>query len=395
MPRQRTGSGVTLFFALCAVLSLFVYARAFDNPFRQDDFAFLRHVETHRVPDVLTPGSEFAFYRPGLLALFALEHACFGERSGLYIVFNYILHAGIAGLLFLLLRRLTRRDVALFATALFLVGFGHYGKLVMWACTSGSLLSVALSVMSILVLLGGVQQSPGDNAGTRLHTWRPLVSAGLLALAALFHEAAVAVCVVAAFVILAGVDGRSRWKSVIPFLVLLGGFLVLWLSDRRQGGYTAVGLREAVINAPVHLVLYLGFILLPVQSTALLKGGRTDYMLVHVAPVARAVLGLAMLVTLLYVVLRHRGAVQLLAFWVLAAILPFTTLQPPTHHLELRYLYPAAVPFCGLMGMVVVGLWDRERRAPRLVAGTIVLLAIIGTVILQLILESHYDRWTG
>lgn len=392
MSRQKAPGAVVAFAVSCILISLLVYAKAFDNPFRQDDFTFLRHVETHGMPGVLSPGPEFAFYRPGSVALFALEHAGFGRHSGFYIAFNYILHAGIAVLVFLALRRLYGRDAAAVASALFLVGLGHYGKQVMWACTSGPLMSTGLCVAAILVLLRGAEPLSTEKVVIHNQASRTMVAVGLLAFAMLFHEAALAMCAIGALLVVTDAPDRQRWKHAVPFLALPVAALALWLTQTRQAGYHAVPPGEAIVNAPVQLVSYLGFMLMPLQPTALVDGARTAYVLAHVAPVARTVLGIAMLVALLYIVVRRHGTVRLLALWLLVAMLPYTVLRSPTHHLDLRYLYPASIPFCALAVMVLISLRDRG-SVTRLMAGAITILAVAGSAALQLILESRYDQW--
>ena len=395
MPGRQLSNRIVLFYAFCALLSLFVYSRAFDNPFRQDDFVFLTHVEAHAFPDVLVPGPGFAFFRPGAVALFSLEHAWFGRHSGAYIVFNYALHAVISVLLFFILRSLGGGRVALLASGLFLAGFGHYGKQVMWACTSGPLASVLLSLVSILIILRSVKQEPRAGLDRRGGLgWPPLVAFVLLAVSALFHEGSLAASILIVILVTVESSHRLNRKYALLFLALIPAALAAWLAlAGRYPAYHAVGLREAVANAPVHLLRFLGFMVLPLQPTTLIEGSPVSRTLVDAAPLLHVAVGAVFLLALLYLAFLRRGMLRVLAAWLLLALMPFTVLQYPTHHMDLRYLYPAAIPFCALAAITVVSLWERGGLTGRILGGGIALLALAGSTVLQLLLENRYDQW--
>lgn len=409
MPGRRTVDGVALLCAFCALLSLSVYTRAFDNPFRQDDFRFLSHVEANTFRDTLKPATGFAFYRPGALALFSLEHAWFGRHSGAYIAFNYVLHVMVSILMVFVLSRLgLDRRVALLASGLFLLGFGHYGKQVMWACTSGSLGAALLSLAAILVTLRWVQSTPRAEGGRLKGVWQPAAAFLLLVASATLHEGSLVVCFLIAFLVYTRSGSRSMRKHAVWFLAPIPAMLASWFvlsefypvygtlgeSMRAPSWVPMVSIQETVISASQYLPRYLGFMVLPVQPTALIAGSALGRVVMESAPYFHLVIGTAMLAGLLYLVLRRKGVLRVLGLWLPLALLPFAFVAQPARHLELRYLYNASIPFCALTAMGVWALWAHARRIHRVTGGAVVVWAVVVSVALQLMLEKRYDRWT-
>ena len=200
-------------YLLFLAISLSIYSRAFDNGFRQDDHVFLRHVETTSFAESLRPSADFTFYRPGTLILFRLVYGVFGRNSGAFIAFNFVLHVTISLLALLLLRKMfSSRGLAALGAGLFLVGFGHYGKVVMWSCCCGQLASAMLSVAGILASLSWAESrgSPGS---------RRFLAAAILLMtsAGLFHESAIVTPAVAVVAVLAvrrqgGLPGKGQYR---------------------------------------------------------------------------------------------------------------------------------------------------------------------------------------
>jgi hypothetical protein len=400
-----------LLYAFCVLLSLLVYFTAFDNPFRQDDMAFLSHAETHSLREALTPQPGFAFYRPGALALFSMEYALFGRNGGAYIAFNYALHVINSILVMLIVLRLVRdRNVALVASGLFLVGFGHYGKQVMWACTSGSLAGVMLSLIAVLIVIRGVQSTENGETRGRLESLlRSMTVLVLLTVSAFCHEGALAVFILVAFIAYTQDREKSVRKLAGLLIVLLPVIVGLWLViSESYPGYRALSgdtlsvskkwipmfsLTRGLLDAPVYLVRYLGFMVLPLQPTALVNMSGTMGTVMQAALQLHIVFGLAMLAGLLYLVLRGRGALRVLGVWLLLVLLPFTLVAQPPGHLELRYLYNASIPLCILTAMGVVALLGQRKLVYRIVGGGVVVVALAGSAALALMLERSYHRW--
>jgi hypothetical protein len=389
---------VAYIYAFCAILSLSVYPRAFDNPFRQDDFVFLRHVENNTLRDALKPLPEFASYRPGAIALFSLEHKLFARNSGAYIMFNYTLHVVVSILmLFILLRIDPHSKAPLLASGLFLMGFGHYGKQIMWACASGPLASVLLSLASMLITIHWVGQcNMRDNGkpGRLKYVLYPVFALILLTLSPLFHEASVVTCVVISFIVMVSLrsSNSSKLNHAILFLIPLPLWLGFWFLVAKS--YSAFrGIEESIPNVPVYLIRYIGFMVLPIQRTAIIGATPTRDLAIVISQYLHLVIGSTILVLLLYLAFKSKGTPRVLSVWFLLALGPFTLVTLPEHWLELRYLYHASIPFCGLTAIAVLALWGQKRVVWKVIAGAVIVGVMVGSVVLQVVLENRYDHY--
>jgi hypothetical protein len=384
-------------YAAFLLFSLVVYFPSFDNPFRQDDFAFLRYASTVGARGVFEPTTHFSFYRPGALAVFALERALFGEHSGAYILFNYLLHVAISLGMWLVLRRMGLGGRGSFlASGLFVLGVGHYGKKIMWASTSGPLTSVIFSLTAIILMLDWLdlgRRRPSERGIARC--LYPLGVSIAVGLAPLFHEASLfTIPVILAVVLIYGPKSWSRRiRFATPVLMVLSAWLVVFKVV--SNAYPAYRLDwETVLRAPAHFVKYLGFMLLPVQRTGIvtLAGFLGD--MTGVAGRVQVALGIAGTLVLMLLVLKATALWRAMSAWLILWLIPFTSVRMPEGWLELRYLYFASMPFCGLLGygfdvMTARGVrptWFRYAA----VAGLVCM-----TVVLVILLERQYDRAGG
>jgi len=368
---RRSAAPIVVYSVLIA-LSLAVYAPSFDNGFRDDDFAFLQRAATASgFGDLIRPGAGFAFFRPGAWLLFAGEYKAFGLHGGLYLAFNWLLHLLNSLLLLAVLRRMRfGPDASAWAAGLFVLGYGHYGKQVMWACSSGPLLAVALVLCVTLLALAG-------RGARRL---APL--AGLVALAApAFHELGlVAVGIVFFF----WLDTRRREGGAPKAtLVWVATAAVVWscvlIAVAPSHATYAHGARTIVLT-PLLLVRYIGLMALPLQPPAAAAGG----VLGAVAPVAQLLLGLVVLWGAWRLARAQGRPAWVLCAWGLLALAPFSLVGMPGGWMELRYLYFSATAFDTL-----VAIW-LLRRSPRARSAIVPLLALV-TAVTTLTLEHKYD----
>ena len=290
--------------------SLVLFSFSFDNRFRDDDFVFLNHVAAHRsMGDLVRPARDFAFYRPAAILLFALEHHLFGMHGGLYILFNYLLHVLNASLLLaILLGAGLHEKAAALAAALFVLGFGHYAKEVMWACTSGPLASVALGLVALLLCCRGVVRggTPAQRAGRRRDILSTAAVASALAIAPLLHEASL----VAPALVLAmerwlcgAQESRRRWTRMLLFsLPSLAWATILLALSRDYHAYRDAA--HQVVRVPAYLFRYLGFMPLPVQASQ-----------VACAPYAQLLVSAAVLIASVVLLRRGSRASKLLVEW--------------------------------------------------------------------------------
>ncbi len=365
-------------------LSLALFLPSFDNSFRGDDFVFLRHVtEGTPLSIIFRPSAGFAFYRPGAIALFYMEHMLFGSSGGLYLLFNYLLHVAISLLAIRVFVALGFTKLsALFAAGLFAIGLGHYGKQVMWASTSGPLAAVLLSLSALLLAVrwGVDWRRKGRLAG--------IIS--LLLVSMTFHEAALLTPLLLGVVIWlykrGGHPGRDT-LLVMSASVLWG--VVLAVVAGHYASYGRAG--AAAIDVPQYLLRYLGFMLVPLQGESVhsavpgpveILSGVAGYVQLFVGSIVFALV--AALITWGGTTLR------VLSAWVLLALLPFCFVALPKHWLELRYVYYASIPACGLIALGAEAMWTHRGRR-RAVMVALAVAVTVGTAFIVRMLERKYD----
>mgnify|MGYP001093615660 CR=1 FL=1 len=393
----RTPIGrVGILLAVSLVVSLLVYARSLDNGFRNDDFAHLGHAATGSPPEcIFHPGPEFAFYRPGAILLFLIEHHLFGLESGWYILFNYLIHVSIAGLLIGLLHALGfERGVAVLAGSLFLVGAGHYGKTVMWASCGGTLFAGLLSLFALTLAVRWARTLKESVSVAFPRGWAPAAWAFAVLLAApFFHESAIvaaplAICILAMF-------GRCPWKSkiicagVMIFAALLPADVFLALRSRYPAYSVPLNIIPIAARAAVR---HLGFTVVPLQPSVIADRAPAAVGLLarHVLPVHFAV-GSAVLLAAVAWILSPLRRKRFVGIWLVLALAPFMLVPMPENYLELRYVYNASLPLSAFAAAAVFAALRSRRRTARIAGLTMLAYAIIVSVALTMILEKKYD----
>jgi hypothetical protein len=377
---ERGGARRSLvIFAVLALLSLLLYLPAFDNGFRDDDYALL-YVTTsaHTASDLIAPRPDMAFYRPATWLLFAAEYQAFGMNAGRYIAFNWLLHLVNSLLFMTVLRRAGYGDnVAATAAGLFLVGYGHFGKQVLWACMSGGLLSVTLALVTVLgalALLDPDAEAPAP--------WLAPSLGVLVFLAPSLHESAL-IAPAVALILCWKEYGWSAFARKRRLLWVGGAVvwsLVLVAASPIHG--TVLEAPGALLGGPVRMVRYVGLMALPLQDSPLLS--RINPTLSRAAPVIQLFLGTGILATAAVAARRRGRTIWSLLAWMLVALAPFCLIGMAWHWLELRYVYFASSGFATLVALSLDG-----RRAVGRFAALIVTIAI--TVPVTRVLERKYD----
>lgn len=147
---------------LCALAMLvaLVYAVVFPGSFFADDLVIIKGnslVRDFDLAGILSSdywgnGAHSGLYRPLTVLSFAINRAILGPAPWGYLLVNLLLHAGVCGLLFLLLVRLgLARPPAFFAAALFAVHPGH-GEAVAELVGRAELLAAGFVIVSMLLL---------------------------------------------------------------------------------------------------------------------------------------------------------------------------------------------------------------------------------------------------
>lgn len=359
-------------FAVLAVVSLLAYLPVFDNGFRRDDYAFLEQmVEFGGSWRVFAPVYRFAFFRPGAIALFQGEYALFGLHPAPYLVVNYLLHLATAWAGWRVLRRLGLDEwTSALGAGLFLVGFGHYGKTVMWAASAGSVVATLLCVVAVDLATG-----PLENKRQRF----ALVATVLLAPS--FHEIGLLAGVLAA---VRAWKRSGRWLCVAAASASLAGWTAAWAAlSHLYAPYGAAA--SALPRAPIQLARYFSLFVLPVEESAT-ASARVQQISAAVRWL-RVPVGVGLAIGFVAFASTLRPG-RFLVLWIVAALLPFTLVGLPGDGLQLRYTYTAALPFCAAAAFVLT------RVPARRLAVALTAIIVAGTATFQVLIAQYYDRST-
>jgi hypothetical protein len=323
---------------------------------------------------VFAPIYRFTFFRPGAIALFQAEYAVFGMNSAPYLIVNYLLHLGTALAGYRAFRSLDVGEwAAALGTGFFLVGFGHYGKTVIWAASGGTVVATLFCVLAAGLASG------------RLETVRSRAALAAVALTApAFHEIGI---VAGGLVLIRALAGRStprRWCALIA-AVSISFWIITWVWVSRD--YQIYGaIPDVISRMPHQLARYLSVLALPAASAADTSAdGPWIYELIFRLSVPA---GVVLAICLGYLAYRVRST-RFLILWVLAALFPFTLIGYPFDLIQLRYTYPAALPWCGLTGVLLVRLPFRR------IAYALALIIVVYSASIHLFIERHYDRSTN
>lgn len=375
-------AAVYLVFLLLAVA---VFAASFDNSFRDDDFVFIRHsVGSSGLFGLLKPSPDFAFYRPGALLLFWIQVKTLGlDHGGRYLVFNFFIHVVNSILLVVILRYLAcSRRVSYLSGGLFVLGFAHYGKQVMWACAAGPLVSVMLAAFTLsLYLRGGEIPTNGR-----------LVAVAVAAAAApAFHEIGLAAAVLAATAAWLPRGGTRGLVVTAVMAVVVAAWAAVYAGV--SAGYESYGRAAGMLaQVPGAFVRYLGFMLFPVQPSEIVSQHPGLFGLVlRLSRSVQWFMGITVLAVTLYVLVSGTRQQRFLVVWLYAALVPFCFIKLPEGWLELRYLYFAAMPFCALFARLLIELMAERGRAARAAAAALLIAVVASTTYLVVALEHQYD----
>lgn len=319
--------------------------------------------------------------------LFDLEVKLFGVNGGYYLLFNFIIHVLLSMLLILVLSGLALpRETSFLSGGLFVLGFGHYGKQVMWACTSGPLTSMLVVTLSVLLALKYAQK-PG-----KIYLAATIVTA---ALAPAFHEIGLTapVLVIAVWWML-GVSRKGKWALIsLAGVVLIGWFL---LYAAVSGSYESYGAAASVPRQlPGLFVRYLGFMAVPIQQSDIIGRHPSLFgLILRASGSAQLALGILIIAAASLVFFGSGRNYKFIVIWLFVALMPFCFIRLPENWLELRYAYFAAMPYCALFAVAAAkAIAKFERRIG--IAVVVLMLAAAGmTVYVVRALEDQYDKQT-
>lgn len=385
-------------YVLFLLVAIAVYAFSLDNSFRDDDFLFILSSEELDDPaDPFRASSRHAFYRPGALILFWVEYSLFGlELSGAYLAVNLVIHILNSLCIIRMLRALEiDRRSAYLAGGLFVLGFGQYGKQVMWASAGGPMVAILLVVCASR-LIADYQRAMISGVRKR---WMSLVGAGILMMVApSFHEIGLIASLLTVALLLLyrgiGKPGRLRDRILLPLapaITAIASWAVIYASILSEHDVYARA-ADSLVKAPMLLFRHLGFMILPVKQSTLLEGQSWPFrFMLTVSAHLQGAIAVAIIAVSIYLLIRGDRALKFLVFWFYLAIVPFCLVDIPEDWLELRYIYCGAMPACALIAIALSELLLARGGWRRWVGIAITTLVAGMTIFVTVILESKYD----
>jgi hypothetical protein len=369
--------------------ALFAFAPGFDNGFWRDDFVLLERAEVARTqPATLAQRWVEPFNRPLAQVAFFIEYRLFGLESGKYIVANTLLHVGNCVLLYWLFLLPLGPQAAAAAALLFALGFGFYGKAILWAANVPDLLATGF------VLATGIAAIHAQLARRAPERAAWMGFAGILfAMGLACKESAIT-----AIVMVAGLmwpHRRSLWSVVrkIAVLVIVAGvyFIVQLLAD--SGVARVANDPAAWLQLPGRALRLATLMAVPVQADSPLVAtlGPLATRVALLVDQVRPVLGVVLLALAGLWFWRGSGAVRWLLAAYLGCLLPFGLIHLPEGWLDIRYAYLPATCFCGLLAYGLRAVWVRVGRTWRFAIGLVVVGLVAADVTLVRRLEAKYD----
>lgn len=342
-------------------LSLGPFLPGLLHGFYQDDFWWLEQaVVTLRQPSRLLESWISGFFRPVGQVFFFLQFLVFRFEPILYNLVSTLTHALIGGLVWLLSARLGTGTIGRrIAVLMFLVGAGHFGKPVLWACSFPILLGTSLVVCSILVLLRSTEEDSDGHSFLAGHSTLMVIALG--GLAAFTHDLfGLSPFALAGFTLL--IRHPRRFRIAISLVIVGIAYFIVATSVHSEVRHShGVGWHSAL-----SLLQYLATLLAPVSNVANLETvlrhlGATSWS----TPVAQGViflLGVFVLFLMTAKVWRTRSSLALGMIGIgLALIAPALVADYGRQWVDARYAYPTSA----VLIPVLVSSLDGLRRIAR------------------------------
>ncbi|NLH47408.1 MAG: tetratricopeptide repeat protein [Myxococcales bacterium] len=343
-------------------VTLLIYARGAAGPFLYDDIAFV--VDNPAAADfslaLQTFGSPAAtstrdfpkqVYRPLIPPLYALVHAIGGMRPFFFHWLNYLVHAGGAILLFLLLLKLTAARDASFAAAVWWAVHPAHVEAVQWISGLDDVLCPLLLLLTFLLFLSGRRLGAGLAYLAALLTKEVAVMAPPLLFVLAFREAAG--------------DGRPRARAAalrtVFYFLAAGAYVLLrqsLIGLQQDSQYWGHSLAATLLTMSHSFLIYLRLIFFPLSL-------RINYLFDIVRGFSPLVLAAAVVLALLAIVMiacaRRRFPVSFGIGWFFVFMFPASNVLPILALVGERFLYLPLAGVAMLIAAVGAGLKTRRR----------------------------------
>ena len=367
--------GVLLALGLAAML---MFWRVLGTPFwSPEDFHFLRSAVDASVQGTLLSWSPALAGGYPVNPLLAFEFHHFGFEARPYLLVNLGIHIVNAYLAFLLVNSLLHDRVGAFISALlFVLTVGSYGKNLMFAAGSSSLVYATCVLLAMLLYV----QNEKRNAGGAVGPWA--LGFFLVFLSSLFMRGGTFSILGAVFVynvFFRAERQRPVLHTNLKVTLLLAIAAMVAKALLSKGSVTgAVDPGAFLLNLPSYLIL----MVLPLQQSEILTDAPLLVQwLYRIAPVLRVFVGLAILSYSLIGFVFGNRAIRFYIAWMYVMIVPFTLFRYPEDWLNLRFLYLVSLGFCVLLttGTLYAYKLLRARRVRRFLPFVLPLLYVLAS----------------
>lgn len=354
--------------------SILVYATGMRGPFLVDDLPCIVNnptiqsiglaLRTFGQPEAISDGSFTHFnYRPLMPVIYSFVYSMAGLNTWAYHLLNILLHALNGVLVYFLILRLTRHNVASFAAAAWWALHPVHVEAVQNASGTDDLLNATFTIGAILLLLKN----------------RLALSLFVFALALLTKEAAVVGPGSVFLVMYWKIEGSAKEKfrkailTALPFAVLSISYVAIryFYQGLGHGNAPVQNLTESLIILPKIFLTYLRIMVLGI-------GLRINYFIPVVTQVSVSViigyLAIAGFWFVAFLSLKKYPLLFLGIVWFFVAFFPVSNLIPIRALVGERFMY---MPFVGVALIIAVLIGNLNWKTKRFYLVWALLLVVL------------------
>ena len=295
----------------------------------------------------------FYFSQPVLQLAFLAEYKLFGMDMAGYMAVNLVVHAFNAFIVFMLVHMLfPRKNMAILAAALFVLGVGSYGRVL---TSIHQLESRLLASLHLLVLYFFIRNDFRRDGGVR----SPLFAIGLALFLVTGLTKAASFSLIGCLIAYKAFFYRKRQgRSILsPDLLIFVAVGILFHLARNQWGYQQPTVYEDT-TPPLQFTLlsfknifrYLNLMFFPIQKSPILETAPAwVHIIFDITPIIRVFLTLAIISYSFFGFVFGSSAVRFFIAWTYITLLPFTGHTATGQWLNLSHLYLTSLGFCVIL----------------------------------------------
>jgi hypothetical protein len=359
-----------LFLALLILLSLLFFSRVRNNSFwHRSDYIYLENaLETDSSLRAVFETSPFQNFQPLVNVLFYLEYHWFGLNAWYYYLFNILIHAVNAFLVYFTVFTLLKdRTIAVLSSLLFVFAVGNYGKAVMVVSGISDLVITLLTLLTLLFYF----KNELEKGGRFFSIW---FLGSLLFFALSLLTKATSFSILGCMLVFNALFREESGKNVFHtnFLVITIFALVILLVKLSLLPYLPGRSDMIFFNLGFfrNFGSYLVRMVFPIHSSRLVThAGPIVQFIYKLATEIRILTFLCILSYSIFGFIFGNRALRFFIAWTYITVLPFCFFKFPDDWLNIRYLYLVSVGFNMILasGAVFASRLLYQRRWRRLI----------------------------